>query len=326
MTDWAGIDAPAPARREAPTTGGGGPRLGRPDARPVYGPIDAGGRLFQRHARVLVLGSAVFIAPVVALNLLATTLAFDRFDSFDDAVISLPELTGGAAAATGVESVLLLLGVYLSGLAVALCGGLAADVVTRHRLGQPVTLPGAVRAALRRSPALAMAWLIGHSWMIVAAPVLVLASTEASAWTAALLSPVLVVLVVLTLYASPIVMVEGVGPLRAVARSFRLARRRFGVSAGIVTGAGLVGLWIRFGITWLPRLLEATGLIAFGRFGWLVEGVAGQLGLLLAVPVVASATAWAYLEVRVSAEGLDLAMEADAVFGRPDQPAGPTDG
>lgn len=314
MTDWAGIDTPAPPRRDTAASAGPAMRLSRPDPRPVLGSIDAGARLFQRHARVLVLGSAVFIVPVVALNVLATTLAFDRFDSFDDAVISLPELAGGAQAATGVESVLLLLGIYLSGLAVALAGGLAADVVIRHRVGRTVTLRGAVAATLRRLPALAVAWFVGHAWMLIAAPVLVV-STDVTAWAAVLLSPVLLLIVAHTLYASAVVVVEGVGPFRALARSYRLARHRFGAAVGVVVAGGLVGLWVRFGITWLPRLAEATGLLAFGRFGWLVEGVAGQLGLLLAVPVVAAATAWAYLEVRVGAEGLDLAMEWQDVFG-----------
>ncbi len=321
MTDWAGIDAPAPARRDTTADAGAALRLGRPDTRPVLGSIDGGARLFQRHARVLVLGSAVFIVPVVALNVLATTLAFDRFDSFGDAVINLPEFAGGAEAATGVESILLFLGIYLSGLAVALCGGLAADVVTRHRVGQAITLRGAVRATVRRTPALAAGWFIGHAWMLVAASVLVRASTAASTWMAVLLSPLLLAIVAHTLYVSPVVMVEGAGPLRALARSYRLARQRFGTSVGIVVGGGLVGLWIRFGITWLPRLAEATGLVTFGRFGWLVEGVAAQLGLLLSVPVVAAGTAWAYLEARIGAEGLDLAMESESVFGRSRGPA-----
>jgi hypothetical protein len=296
-------------------------RIGRPDTRPVLGSVDGGARLFQRHARVLVLGSAVFIVPVVALNVLATTLVFDRFDSFDDSVVSLPELTGGAAATTGVESVLLLLGVYLSGLAVALCGGLAAEVVIRHRLGRVITLGACVGATVRRLPALTTAWFVGHLWMVIAAPVLVLASSATSAWTAVLLSPVLLLVVACTLYASPVVIIEQAGPLRALARSYRLARMRFGAAVGIVVTTGLVGLWIRFGITWLPRLLEATGLVTFGRFGWLVEGVAGQVGLLLAVPVVGAGTAWAYVEARLGAEGLDLAMESQSVFARSPGPS-----
>ena len=139
-----------------------------------------------------------------------------------------------------------------------------------------------------------------------------------AAWAGLLLSPLLLVLVAFTVFVSPIVMVERVGPLAAIARSYRLARLRFGTTVGLAITSALVGLWIRFGITWLPRLLEEVNLVEFGRFGWLVEGVAGQLGLLLAVPVVAAATAWAYLEVRIGAEGLDLAMEAETVFGRAD--------
>lgn len=315
-----GIDDPRPARREPSTRGPVAPRrrLPRPDPHPVLSSIDGGARLFQRNARTLLLGSALFIVPVIALNVVAASLAFDRFDSFDGAVISLPELIGGAAATTGVESTVLFLGIYLTGLAVALCGGLAAEVVSRHRLGLDAALPVVLRAVGRRVPTLGGAWFVGHLWMLVSSPVLVFTSNEVSVWTGLLLSPLLLVFVVFTLFVSPVVMVERVGPFAALARAYRLSRLRFGTTVGLALTTALVGLWIRFGITWLPRLLEETGLVAFGRFGWLVEGVAGQLGMLLAVPVVAAATAWGYLEVRLAAEGLDLAMEADAVFGRAD--------
>jgi hypothetical protein len=319
VTDWAGIDAPGPARGETVTASAARPRrLPRPETRPVFASVDGGARLFQRNARTLILGSAVFVVPVVALNVLATSLAFDRFDSLDDAVISLPELTGGAAASTGVEALLLFLGIYLSGLSVALCGGFATEVVIRHRLGDEVTLAGCLRSVAPRVPALAVAWFVGHLWMLVAAPVLVLASSGAAAWAAVLLAPVLLTIVAHTLYVSSVIVVERIGPWRALVRSYRLARLRFGMAAGLLVLSGLVGVWIRFGITWLPRLAAATGLVTLGRFGWLVEGIAGQLGMLLAVPVVATATAWAYLEARLGAEGLDLAMESRAVFGPSD--------
>jgi hypothetical protein len=320
VTDWAGIDDPQPARRRqsisAPVTLRR--RLPRPDPYPVLSSVDGGARLFQRNARTLLVGSALFIVPIVALNVVAASLAYDRFDTFDGAVISLPELIGGAAATTGVESLILFLGIYLTGLAVALCGGLAAEVVSRHRLGMGVELGVVLRATGRRIPALAVAWFVGHLWMLIASPVLVLASTEVAAWAGLLVSPLLLVLVAFTLFVSPVVMVERVGPFAALARSYRLSRLRFGTTVGLAVSSALVGLWIRFGITWLPRLLEEVELVEFGRFGWLVEGIAGQLGMLLAVPVVAAATAWAYLEVRLAAEGLDLAMEAEAVFGRTD--------
>jgi len=320
VTDWAGIDDPQPAARELTTRGPATPRrrLPRPDTFPVLSSVDGGARLFQRNARTLLIGSALFIVPIIALNVVAASLAYDRFDSFDGAVISLPELIGGAAATTGVESLILFLGIYLTGLAVALCGGLAAEVVSRHRLGMGVELAVVLRAVARRVPALAVGWFIGHLWMLIASPVLVLASTEVAAWAGLLVSPLLLVLVAFTLFVSPVVMVERVGPFAAIARSYRLSRLRFGTTVGLAITSALVGLWIRFGITWLPRLLEEVNLIEFGRFGWLVEGVAGQLGMLLAVPVVGAATAWAYLEVRLAAEGLDLAMEAEAVFGRAD--------
>src|SRR5690606_2027305 len=117
VTDWAGIDDPQPARRQRSAQGLATPRrrLPRPGPYPVLSSLDGGARLFQRNARTLLVGSAVFVVPIIALNVVAASLAYDRFDSFDGAVISLPELIGGAAATTGVESLILFLGIYLTG-------------------------------------------------------------------------------------------------------------------------------------------------------------------------------------------------------------------
>ena len=46
--------------------------------------------------------------------------------------------------------------------------------------------------------------------------------------------------------------------------------------------------------------------MTFGSFGWLFEGVAGQLAQLLTIPLVALATAAFYVQLRVHAEGMDL--------------------
>lgn len=288
-------------------------RLPRPDPNPVLGAVDGGARVFQRRARTLILGSAVFVVPVLLLNLLATTLAYDRFADLDDAFANVPEL-GGGADAIGAEALIWFLGIYLGGLAVALAGGVAAEVVVRHRLGDTVSTPAALGAVARRLPALVIAWLIGHVWMVLVAALAVGVDRGAYYTTVVLLSPLIVGMTVMTAYVSPVIVVERAGPILALRRSWRLAKARFGNTLWMISLSMLVGLWVRFGITWLPRLAEWSGLITLGRFGWLVEGVAGQLAVLLAVPLVAAATAWAYLEARLSAEGLDLAMEAAAVF------------
>jgi hypothetical protein len=263
---------------------------------------------------VLVLGSAFFVLPVLVLELVTTWLTFDRFESLDGAVVSLPELAGGIEAATGVETLLWYLSLVANSLAVALVGGLATVVALDDRAGRPVTLAGSLTATVRRAPVLVAAWLIGHSWVVVASFVMVNVDGLALVGLAFVVSPVLLAVVALMLFVSPIVIAERAGPITAVRRSVRLSRARWGATTAFVVVSGLVGLWVRFGVTFLPRLAESTGLVTFGSAGWLVEGAAGQIARLLAIPLVAVATAACYIEVRMQVEGMDLTSEAERAF------------
>lgn len=322
VSDWAGIDPGArsgavtphtapPERSSAPARP---VRLAHPTGRAVVGATDVGGRILQRRARVLVLGSAFFVLPVLVLELVSTWLTFDRFESLEGAVVSLPELAGGIEAATGVETLLWYLSLVANSLAVALVGGLATVVALDDRAGRPVTLAHSLSATIRRSPVLIVGWLLGHSWVVVASLVMVNVDGLALVGLAALASPVLLAVVALMLFVSPVVIAERAGPITAVRRSVRLSRARWGATTAFVVVSGLVGLWVRFGVTFLPRLAETTGLVTFGSAGWLVEGAAGQIARLLAVPLVAVATAVCYLEVRMQVEGIDLTAEAERAF------------
>lgn len=322
VSDWAGIDpgaragvtAPGPAPVESATVPDRPLRLAHPTGRAVVGATDLGGRILQRRARVLVLGSAFFVLPVLVLELVSTWLTFDRFESLEGTVVSLPELAGGIEAATGVETVLWYLSLVANSLAVALVGGLATTVVLDDRAGRPVTLARSLATTVRRAPVLVLAWLLGHSWVVIAASVMVNVDGLALLGLAVLASPALLAVVALMLFASPVVIAEFAGPITAVRRSIRLSRARWGATTAFVVMSGLVGLWVRFGVTFLPRLAETTGLVTFGSVGWLVEGAAGQVARLLAIPLVAVATAVCYVEVRMQVEGIDLTAEADRAF------------
>ena len=319
VSDWAGIDpgagtpsAPARPPGPAPVTP---TRVMHPTNRAVVGAADEGGRLLQRRARVLVLGSAFFVLPVIVLELVSTWLTFDRFESLEGAVVSLPELAGGIDAATGVETLFWYLSVVTNSLAVALAGGLAAVVAVDDRFGRPVTLATALRGTARRLPHLLGGWLLGHWWMLAVALVIVNVDGTSLSILALFGGPVVLVLSALSLFVSPVVVAESCGPAAALRRSWTLCRARWSSTIGFVIVSGLVGLWVRFGVTFLPRLAESTGLVTFGSVGWLVEGTAGQIARLLSIPLVAAATAVCYLEVRMQVEGLDLSLEARRAFG-----------
>jgi hypothetical protein len=114
---------------------------------------------------------------------------------------------------------------------------------------------------------------------------------------------------------SPTIVAERAGPLRGLRRGWRLVRMRFGAGRRFVVVSAVLGAALRVAITSLPQLAEQSGFITFGASTWLVEGLAGQLAPLVVVPWIALATANLYLQVRMDAEGMDLIVESERVFG-----------
>ena len=171
-------------------------------------------------------------------------------------------------------------------------------------------------ATVRRLPALLGGWVVGHVWFLLAMIGVVRADDgRRSPPGCCSAGPIGLLLVALVVLVSPVIVVERRGVVGGLRRAVRLARSRFGACLGFVIASAVVGLALRFGITFLPRLAESTGLVTFGSYGWLVEGVAGQLAQLLTIPVVALATAAFYIQLRVHAEGMDLVLAADRAFG-----------
>jgi hypothetical protein len=270
--------------------------------------IDEGGRVVRANARVLVLGTGVLLLPVALLEVFTSRAVADAEGGIGAVLPSLSSIAGSDARADGYW----LSGVFaflVSSVLTTLIGALSAHVVLRSRAGEPFSLRSGLAATARRTPALLVAWLIGHSWVIVA--VLVAGSARELAIVIALIGGVISLA---TLYLSPVMVFEELGAWAALKRSFRLARGMAGELAGFAIVTGLLGLWLRGSLALLPQLLESTGLITFGRFGWLAEGVGGQIGLLISTPIVATATALSYLDTRVRREALDLVAVLPETF------------
>ena len=275
---------------------------------PTLAALDRGGQMMQRRMRDLTVGSALILAPAVVANLWATAVAFDRFDPSEG---WLPSMSVGS---TGVEDVSVWLGVVTVGLATALVGFFASQILLADRFGRHVGLGAALRTTLRRLPAVAWLWLLTHWWV----PLVtwgVVTSPDGGAGLAFLLLPAAWVASSFTLLSVPIMVGEAIGPLAAARRAFRLARMRFGACGRFVVLSTLLGGGFVLGMATLAPLLEVTGFVGFGGLLWLVQGVLVQLGVLLTVPIIATATAQLYVELRVDAEGLDLVVAADSAFG-----------
>jgi|GEM_PF-1065439 len=314
-TAWAEVDAPAatprPVTAQAVTVARRPIQLRR-SRNHVLSALDDGGKMLQRRGRDLLVGSSLLLLPVVALNLWATTVAFDRGGS------TTLTAFGGDDVGTGIDDVAAILAVVCASFAAAAVGCFASAVLISERFGAPVGLWPAFRSTVRRVPAVLVAWAIGHCWVPFFATWALASRSDDVVGRLVVVLPIGALLSAATLYAIPVMVAERAGPLRALKRSWRLARTRSWATFGFVLASALLGSLLFAGITFLPVLAESGGFITFGSYTWLAQGITGQLGVIVVVPLVALSTAEMYLAVRLDAEGMDIALDADAAFGQRD--------
>ena len=247
------------------------------------------------------------MVPMVALHLLLTVLAFDQYQRFDSFL--------GDRGYVGVETGLVLLGLVVESLSAHLIGAFTAAYLVPYQMGGDPRVRTCLLRVVRKLPLLLFTWALTHWptllvmwWFVTIAPAQVLSLS----WV---MVPLLAMISAMSLVVAPVVMIEQLG-LRSIARAWRLARTRFGAAFGFVFACGLLGAMMAVFIGFLPQLARSTGFITFGSFGWLVQGVTTQLAVLIVLPFVAIATAQMYLQLRVQAEGLDIAIAADQAFGK----------
>ena len=323
-SNWVAIDT----NSSAPPASGATPRLNhaagasrtplvplRRQDRVALGVFDAAAHAMQRHGRTVIVGSAAFLVPLVALNLFGTIVAFDRYSSFDDLSKSPAAVLFGIDAASGVETLVAYLSIVTTSLIAAIVGGFTSFIVLDDHFGRDPAARSPMRRTVRALPRLVGGWLIGHCWMLLVALIAVNVSSSTLGGLMVPGSVVLVFVVAFTVVVSPTIVAEQLGPFAGLRRAVRLARSRFSSSFGLVILTVVIGGGLQAGISALPRLAASTGLIGYGSYGWLVEGIAAQIAVLIVVPLVAMTSVHLYLQLRVHSEGLDLVMAADRAFG-----------
>jgi len=162
-------------------------------------------------------------------------------------------------------------------------------------LGEEVGWRSSLRFALRRLPAIV--------WMTILAAILV------ALGTLLLIIPGIYLYVAFTV-AVPVLLVEGVGPWRALRRSRQLVKGRWWGTLGVaVVGALLVSV----------VSLAVSGLIVGVAFanpprntvtGFVLNTLAATIGSMIATPAAAAFITVLYIDLRVRKEGFDLLLLA----------------
>jgi hypothetical protein len=109
---------------------------------------------------------------------------------------------------------------------------------------------------------------------------------------------------------SVVVACEGVGPTKAMRRSFRLTSRRFGAVLLVCLLVVVVDLLLSGALTAIGALYVEAG----GPAGWAVNTAVAAAALLVTTPFVAGAATLLYLDLRVRTEGLDIELAAGRRF------------
>lgn len=261
-----------------------------PELRPLgVGEIlDAGFKIYKARFKTLSLCVLVPVVPLAVLNVLLTaSLTDNAFDPDPAAPVGMD----GAAMAGLLISVLL--SALMALLAVAACTRAVAGAYS----GEEVTWQASLRAALGK-----LAPLLGALIFTVVAVLL---------GSLLLLLPGLFVLVRLAVVV-PALIVEDLGPLGAVDRSWKLVSGRwwatFGAGAIVVILVSIIGAILQ-GLLLAPMLGGADSELVGGVLSGLGEIVANVFTL----PLQAAVITVLYFDLRVRKEGLDLHMLAEQI-------------
>jgi hypothetical protein len=262
--------------------------------------LDAGIKLFVRHWQTLVLSVVGLILPVQILSALVTaSVAPEQFDltttesGVDEGEEAEFLIGQGAIALLSVISVLL---------ATAVCFKAVADAY----LGVEPEWRRSLRFAVGRLGGLFGVAFVGGLLLALA--------------TLALIVPGIWLFVMYSV-AVPALLLERIGPLAALRRSFRLVRGRWWATAGaLLVGyllIGVLGALVTVVVMLIPALVAEDNTLAAA----LGAVVGGTLGSMLTTPYSAAVVALLYFDLRVRKEGLDLQLIAEGVDVRRDPDA-----
>ena len=254
--------------------------------------LDGAFAILKRRPRDVLTIAAVLLIPVEVITavLLRDVLGADGLTGLADpttAFGSSGEVVGADAALTSFA---------IGTVSLALLAGALGVLVDGWYRGRDVSAREAVLVALRRSWALVLGTVLVHLLEAVG-----LLGLGIGAYVVMALCHVV----------SPVITVEGLGPLAAIRRSVQLTRRRLGPALVVPALVGLVGLLVGFGFQAVPEL--ATTVVP-DDWDWLVRSAGQIASQLVVVPFTAGVAVLFHLDLRIRLEAHDIELRADALL------------
>jgi hypothetical protein len=273
--------------------------------------LDAAIVIWTEHFKVLTVLAAALMLPFQVLSaLLAVSVKPTLLDAVTQWQKDLtadstakPHFTGEQVAAVASSLVVAVVATFV------LTAALTAFLTDVYLNRTPDTR-AALRTAVRRGPILMasrlLVLLIGVAPYAPGIALLVLRQWVLGALVIIAAVPVQVWLMVKLSVGGPAIVIEKVGPIRALRRSFRLSKARWwpilGVTLLVAVATGLPALLIR-GV--LAGMLSLAG----GNnpdFAFVWSAIAGTISVALTAPVSAAVAVILYIDLRIRHEGFDL--------------------
>jgi hypothetical protein len=296
--------------------------------------IDASFKIAVRNVRQLF----PFIAPLFLPFLLISSLALQQFsDEVSKAGLKAgqtPEETQAAFDRLGdiirdraAFFVGLLVAIVLIQIVLQTISSAALTVyIGESLMGRVPDRKSSLKLAFRRAPALLAASLLaGLSSLLAGALFLVVGFLSGSGWII-FLGAVGAVVVSAFLFirfyvAAPAVVLERIGPIRGLRRSFRLVRGRWWAMLGLALLSGILsGIIASIISSIITSLLNAIGgNNSDFRFVW--QAVGGTISQGLVAPFTAAVLVLAYIDLRVRNEAFDLELLGQSIESRPQTPS-----
>ncbi|HWH35688.1 MAG TPA: hypothetical protein VNT56_10280, partial [Acidimicrobiales bacterium] len=283
--------------------------------------LDGVFKLFKANAATIVAIVAIFSVPTQLVSAWLQRRTLDGaglLDAFGD-----PSVLDGEVSQPlgGTDLWVTVVVTLVSLLVVPFVAGAVSQVVSASYLGRRLPAGPALAATLRRFWALLGGWLVCHL-PALATGVLAIAVLLAgpglgtlaigAAFGLLVAGPALVAVSALSVAVAPAIVVEGLGPVSGVRRSWSLVRRRFWAVLGISLLAGLITTLVAGALGFVPSV---AALVLGLEYGWIVLAAGGILASLVSEPIVAIAATLIYFDLRIRTEGFDLQIIASELSG-----------
>jgi hypothetical protein len=270
--------------------------------------LDASIKLYAANARTLIGAAAVAVIPLQVISALVLVSVYssgqDIPTGYSNLFKKVPAVDAGARAGAGGISLL------VSILTIAFVSAVCVQAVSSAYLDHPLSAWESIRFGVRRLlPLLGMLILL-YIGLAIAFVLLVIPGIWLyAAWGVA----------------TPALIVERLGPFRALGRSLRLVKGRWWASAGVLLISFLMTAILTSIVSGILTAIALSSSNPSVTFAVLISLLSGVASGLIVQPFQATVTTVLYYDLRVRHEGYDLHLLA-AQLGLPEGSLGGTEG